>query len=33
MKTAYWFALTFFIASNVESRRCALQNKHLFENP
>ena len=25
--------LLFLSASNVESRRCALQNKHLFENP
>ena len=33
MKTAYWFAPTFFIVNNVESRRCTLQNKHLFENP
>ena len=33
MKTAYWFAPTFFIANNVESRRCTWQNKHLFENP
>ena len=33
MKTAYWFAPTFFIANNVESRRCIWQNKHLFENP
>ena len=33
MKIAYWFAPTFFIANNVESHRCALQNKHLFENP
>ena len=33
MKIAYWFAPKFFIANNVESHRCALQNKHLFENP
>ena len=33
IKTAYWFAPTFFIANNVESRRCTWQNKHLFENP
>ena len=33
MKTVYWFAPTFFIANNVESRRYAWQNKHLFENP
>ena len=33
MKIAYWFAPTFFIANNVESRRCTWQNKHLFENP
>ena len=33
MKTAYWFAPTFFIVNNVESRRCTLQNKHLGENP
>ena len=33
MKTAYWFAPTFFIANNVESRRYTWQNKHLFENP
>ena len=33
MKTVYWFAPTFFIANNVESRRCTWQNKHLFENP
>ena len=32
MKTAYWFAPTFFIANNVESRRYTWQNKHLFEN-
>ena len=33
MKTVYWFAPTFFIANNVESRRYTWQNKHLFENP
>ena len=33
MKTAYWFAPTFFIANNVKSRRYTWQNKHLFENP
>ena len=33
MKIAYWFAPTFFIANNVESRRCIWQNKNLFENP
>ena len=31
MKTAYWFAPTFFIANNVESRRYTWQNKHLLK--